>query len=66
MTKDELEKEFTEYAYSDIEGALQLITGLFVGLNVAFCDIRGSDGDGQKKINIEGPDGQRKITIHPA
>jgi len=66
MTQDELEKEFTEYACNDIEGALMLITGLFVGLNVAYCELKSGEGDGQKTIEIEGPEGQRKITIHAA
>ena len=66
MTQDELVSEFTEYAKQDVEGALQLITGLFVGLNVAFVELRGDEGDGQKQITIDGPEGQRKITIHAA
>jgi len=66
MTQDELEHEFTEYAKNDIEGALILITGLFVGINVAYCEIRSGEGDGQKTINIKGTEGQRKITIHAA
>ncbi len=66
MTKDELADEFTEYAKQDIEGALSLITGLFVGLNVAFVELRGNVRDGQKQIEIDGPEGQRKITIHAA
>ncbi len=66
MTKDELADEFTEYAKQDIERALSLITGLFVGLNVAFVELRGNVRDGQKQIEIDGPEGQRKITIHAA
>ncbi len=66
MTQTELEKAFTDYAYEDIEGALMLITGLFVGINVAYCELKSGEGDGQKKIDIEGPEGQRKITIHAA
>ncbi len=66
MTKEELENGFTEYAIEDIEGALQLVIGLFIGLNVAYCDIRGGEGNSKKKIIIEGPEGQRKITIHAA
>jgi len=66
MTKEELVDEFSELAKADIEGALQVITGLFVGLNVAFVELRGNDGDGSKQITIDGPEGQRKITIHAA
>lgn len=61
--KQELEEQFTDFARRDIEEALILVTGLFVGLHIAFCDIRGNEGDGQKKIDIEG---HRNITIHAA
>ena len=66
MNKDELVEEVTEYAKEDIEGAIQIITGLFVGLNVAYVEMRGDEGDGDKQIDIEGPTGQRRITIHAA
>jgi len=50
----------------DIEGALQLITGMFIDINIAYAEIHGSDGDGEKRIDITGPYGQRKVTIHSA
>lgn len=66
MAQDEIVNDFIEYAKQDIEGALMVITGLFIGLNVTFAELHGDEGDGLKKINIVGPEGQRKITIHEA
>ena len=62
--QQKLEKAFIEYAKADIEGALQLITGMFVGVHIAFCECMGEKGDSDNQINIKGPIGQRKITIH--
>lgn len=62
--KERLEAGFIDYAKQDIEGALQLITGLFIGLNTAFVEIHADKGDSDKAIHIQGPEGQRKITIH--
>ena len=55
-----------ELAKSDLEEALMVVTGAFVGLNVAFVEINGSEGDGNRELTIDGPEGQRKITIHAA
>jgi hypothetical protein len=65
MNEDELVKEFSDFAKQDIEEALPVITGLFVGLIEAYTDLRGEDGDGKKEINIKGI-GSRNITIHAA
>ena len=64
MTKTQLEKALTDYAKKDIEGALQLITVMFIDINIAYAEIRGSDGEGEKRIDIT--DGRRKVTIHSA
>lgn len=66
MNKDQLVDAFIELAKEDMEGALQAVTGLFIGLNVAFVELKGEEGDGQKQIDIDGPPGQRTITIHAA
>ena len=62
-TFTQLEKSLTDYAKKDIEGALQLITGMFIDINIAYAEIR-ADGDGEKRIDIT--DGRRKVTIHSA
>jgi hypothetical protein len=63
-TKDELIEILTDYAKTDIEGALQVVSGVFIGLHEVYIEMRGEDG--KKKIDIDGPAGQRKITIHAA
>lgn len=63
MTKSEqLEKLMFELAGEDVNEALKVSAGLFVGLYVAYLERTGSDIN--KAINIEGGEGQRNITIH--
>lgn len=62
----ELTDKFIELAKQDIDHALQIATGIFVTIAVISVDLHGNAGDGKKQITIEGPDGQRKITIHAA
>lgn len=64
MTEEELMKAFGKYAARDLDGALVLITGLFVGICEVCCEIRGVESG--KTINIAGMAGERPITIHPA
>ena len=64
MKKKELQQAFTEFVQQDVDEALTLITGMFVGLSVAYCELRGEEGDGEKNIRIRGDEDQRKITIH--
>lgn len=64
MTNEELEQAFTEKCKEDLDGALMLITGLFVGINIAFCEIQGDPGDGDKQITINGGPGSRIIKIY--
>ena len=61
MTTDELIDEFIDYAREDLEGAMQLMTGLFVGISEYYVKSQGADY--KKEIVIDG-NGQRKITIH--
>ena len=63
MTTDELIDEFIDYAREDLEGAMQLMTGLFVGISESYVKSQGEDIDCKKEIVIDG-NGQRKITIH--
>ena len=61
MTTDELTDVFIDYAREDLEGAIQLMTGLFVGISESYVKSQGADY--KKEIIIDGK-GQRKITIH--
>ncbi len=58
---EELKQAFFEYANNDIEGAMSLIMGLFIGLNEAYIELRGEDGT--KEIRLETLN-QRNVTIH--
>ncbi len=61
MTNSEkLEAAFLECAAEDTEAALQLITGMFVGLTLEYMRRRGFET--HKEIKMEG--GSRVITIH--
>jgi len=64
IKKEELEELFTEYAKEDINSALSLITGLYVGVNelVVSMDKNYTEGSEKKTINITGS--YRDITIH--
>jgi hypothetical protein len=64
MTKDELIENLIDYAKTDIEGALQIVCGAFIGLHEVYIEMRGEDS--KKQIDINGTAGQRKITINAA
>lgn len=64
MNTEIFEAAFIELVSDDTEAALQLITGMFVGLTVEYMKRRGFDSTGD--IKIENGDGQRDITIHRA
>jgi hypothetical protein len=55
------ESAFIEIVEQDTEAALQLITGMFVGLTVEYT--RRSGEDASKTLHINGC-GNRDITIH--
>ena len=61
MKTDELIDEFIDYAREDLDGAFQLMTGLFVGISEAYIKSKGEDY--KKEITIDG-NKQRKITVH--
>jgi len=61
-TKNQLIKILTDYAKTDIEGALQVVSEVFIGLHEVYIEMRGEDE--KKQIDIVGLAGQRKITIH--
>ncbi len=58
-----LEEEFVKLIEADTDAALQLITGMFVGLTLEYMRRRGHDPSGE--IKIQGGH-QRDITIHAA
>jgi hypothetical protein len=61
MNTKALEDEFVKLIETDTDAALQLITGMFVGLTLEYMRRRGHEPSGDIKI-----DGgrQRDITIH--
>jgi hypothetical protein len=61
MKTEKLESAFLEFVERDATAALQLITGMFVGLNLEFVRRQGEDAN--KEIKIMGC-GNRNITIH--
>lgn len=63
MTKEQLEDGFVALIEEDTEAALQLVTGMFVGLTLEYVRRRGADTNCD--IKIDGC-GQRDITIHAA
>lgn len=63
MTKDELANGFKELASNDVDGALALATGIFVGLVEACVAMNGEDP--KREIKIESGR-QRDITLHEA
>ena len=63
MNTKALEDEFIKLIEDDTEGALQLITGMFVGLTLEYMRRRGYEPSGD--IKIDGGH-QRDITIHAA
>ena len=65
-TKELLLNDILALAKEDIECALMVVTGAFVGLNVAFVALKTNGSDALKEITVTGPEGQRKITIHAA
>jgi len=56
------EAAFLEIVEKDTDAALQLITGIFVGLTLECVRRKGEDAS--KSITIDGC-GNRNITIHP-
>ncbi len=63
MNTKKLEDEFVKLVEADTEAALQLITGMFVGLTLEYARRRGHEPEGE--VKIEGCH-QRDITIHAA
>ena len=61
MNTSKFEQAFLELVAEDTEGALQLITGMFVGLTLEYIRRRGEDET--KTLRINGC-GNRDITIH--
>lgn len=61
MNTKALEAEFVKLIEQDTEAALQLITGMFVGLTLEYMRRRGHEPSGD--ITIKGGS-QRDITIH--
>lgn len=61
MNTKKFEESFLELVDDDVEAALQLITGMFVGLTVEYTKIRGHDPS--VDLFIDGC-GNRNITIH--
>lgn len=60
---EKIEKLMLELAAEDVNEALEVATGLFVGLCVAHAEQQGHDTN-QNSINVKGGEGQRNITIH--
>lgn len=52
-----------ELAGNDVDLALELVTGLFVGLLTAYMEFKDQDPDTEIVLNGDG-EGQRKITLH--
>lgn len=63
MNTKKFEAAFLELVEIDTEAALQLITGMFVGLTCEYTRRRGEDAN--KELTITGC-GNRDITIHEA
>ena len=63
MNTQELEKAFLKLVDEDIELALQIVTGMFVGLTIEYTKLRGHDTSTDLVIN---GCGERNITIHAA
>lgn len=63
LKTEKFEAAFLELVESDTEAALQLITGMFVGLTLEYTRRRGEDPN--KTLRINGC-GNRDITIHAA
>lgn len=61
MDTKKFEQAFLELVEEDTAGAMQLITGMFVGLTLEYLRRNGEDVD--KAILIKGGD-SRDITIH--
>ena len=61
MNTEKFEDAFLELVETDTEQALQLITGMFVGLTLEYARRRGEDAS--KTLRINGC-GNRDITIH--
>ena len=61
MNTKKFEAAFLELVEEDMESALQLITGMFVGLTLEYTRRRGEDAS--KTLRINGC-GNRDITIH--
>jgi hypothetical protein len=61
MNTKKLEDEFVKLVEEDTEAALQLVTGMFVGLTLEYMRRRGHSPDCD--VLIDGG-GQRDITIH--
>lgn len=61
MNTKAFEDEFVKLIETDTEAALQLITGMFVGLTLEYMRRRGHEPSGD--IKIDGGH-QRDITIH--
>lgn len=56
----------TDFAKEDLETALQLIGGIFIGLNEVYISMRTDDETAKNKDIVISSDipGQRKVTIH--
>lgn len=52
-----------KYAIEDLDGALELVTGLFVGLMTTYMELNDQDPNTELVISGNG-EGQRKITLH--
>ncbi len=65
ITVKQVSEIITEYAKQDLEDALKLISGHFVGLHVAYVTLspEAEDGAEKNKIEITNKSG-RNITIH--
>ena len=61
MNTQKLQNEFLKLVETDADAALQLITGMFVGLTLEYMRRRGHEPSGE--IRIDGGH-QRDITIH--
>ena len=62
-TLDEVTTSFRKYMHEDLEGALQLITGMFVSVSEVYMEVRGYSSDGEIRFTTGAK--QRDITIHP-
>ena len=64
---NEKEQEITnligELAGEDVDAALELATGIFVGMLTAYMEFKGEDPNVETVITGSGP-GQRRITLH--